>query len=252
MTLPRPLLALLLLGALLLSGCGLFGGKPKPIPPVGQLYQDGEVQLAKGSYDKARDAFTKLYEHYADSYLAVRARFLVGEAYYREQEYEKAIKEFEAFLTFYPGDAIADLAQYRLAMSYYDQLQTVEKDQGLTVKALAEFQKLVKHYPESRYAPDALAKIEICRNRLAQKELWVAEYYVKQRSYAAALQRLEVILRDYPRAPVIPQTLYLQGDALFRLGQPEEAAKPIRRLVEEFGHTEWARRAYQRYSGLLR
>jgi len=249
LTPPWRLLALV--GLLLLSGCGLFGKKPGPIPPAGPLYQEGELLLARQNYDKAREAFTKLYEYYPDSYLAVRARFLVGEAYYREQEYEKAIKEFEQFLTFYPSAAIADLAQYRLAMSYYDQLQTVEKDQGLTAKALAEFQKLLKYYPESRYAPDVLAKIEICRNRLAQKELWVAEYYVRQGNPAAALQRLEIILKDYPRAMVIPQTLYLKGDALFRLGQREEAAKAIRRLVEEFGHTEWARRAHRRFAGQL-
>lgn len=251
MTPPRLLLVLAVVGPLLLSGCSFFRSKPETIPPAAQLYQDGELMLTRKNYDKAREAFKKLYEHYPDTDLAVRARFLMGETFYREEEYEQAVKEFEQFLTFFPGAAIADLAQYRLAMSYYDQLQPVEKDQGLTAKAQAEFEKLVKRYPESRYAPDALAKIELCRNRLAQKELWVAEYYIRQGKYAAALQRLEVVLKDYPRALVIPQALFFKGDTLLRLGQREEAAKAIHRLVEEYSHTEWARRAYQRYAGQL-
>ena len=61
---------------------------------------------------------------------APRARFLIGEAFYREAEFDKAIKEFEIFLAFYPRHQIADLVQYRLAMSYYDQMKPVEQDQA--------------------------------------------------------------------------------------------------------------------------
>ncbi len=110
---------------------------------------------------------------------APRARFLIGEAFYREAAFDKAIKEFEVFMSFYPRHEIADLVQFRLAMSYYDQMKPVEQDQGLTVKAMEQFKKLVREYPDSRYASDALAKIEICRGRLAQKELWVAAYYLE-------------------------------------------------------------------------
>src|SRR5207244_8285443 len=121
----------------------------------------------------------------------------------------KAIKEFESFMSFYPRHQIADLVQFRLATAYYDQLKPVEQDQGLSKKALDQFKKLVKEYPESRSATDALARIDICRGRLAQKEVWVANYYFVQGNPSSARQRLELVLKDFPRTLVIPETLWL-------------------------------------------
>jgi outer membrane protein assembly factor BamD len=239
----RMLLASLLLVA---SGCGFLRPAPTPILPADELYASGEKELAEKRYEQAREKFKKIVERHPNSSYAPRARFLIGEAYYREAEFDKAIKEFEAFLSFFPRHQIADLVQYRLAMSYYDQVKPVEQDQGLTQRALDQFKKLVKEYPESRYATEALAKVDICRGRLAQKEVWVASYYITQGNPSAARQRLELVLKSYPRTLVIPETLYLLADVNFYEGKNAEAVDLLRRLSGEYGYTEWGRRATQR------
>jgi outer membrane protein assembly factor BamD len=236
----------LIASSLFLGGCAFFTQQPEVLLPAADLYETGNYALGRSRYQEARAAFQKIVERHPDSSFAPLARFLLGEAYYREAEFDKAIKEFEAFMAFYPRHQIADLAQYRLAMSYYDQLKPVEQDQGLTAKALAEFQTLVKEYPESRYAPDGLAKIDICRLRLAQKELWIAHYYSNQRNTTAARQRLEIILKDYPGTLVVPETLFLLAEIQRQEGQPEEASRTLKKLVDEYPYTEWGRRASQR------
>jgi outer membrane protein assembly factor BamD len=215
------------------------------LPPE-ELYALGERKLEQRTYSEARDDFKKIVERHPNSSLAPRARFLVGEAYYREAEFDKAAKEFETFLAFYPRHQIADLVQYRYAMSYYDQMKPVEQDQGLTAKALEQFRKLVKEYPESRYATEALAKIDVCRGRLAQKEVWVATYYFNQGNRSAARQRLELVLKEYPRTLVIPETLYVLAEVNFSEGRTQEATGLLRQLASEYGFTEWGRRAAQR------
>lgn len=230
----------------LLPGCTLFRGRPDTVPPPAQLYEEGERQLLQGRYDSARDAFGKLAERHPESDLVPVARFLIGESYYRAKEFEKAAPEFEAFVTLYPGHGIADLGQYRLARSYFDQMPALERDQAITAKALTEFQKLIRLYPESRYAPDALVKIETGRQRLAQKELWVADFYVRQGNLQAALPRYDAVLKDYARTPTAPEALYLKADILIRLGRADEAAGVLRRLVEEFPASDWSRRGRQR------
>ena len=248
MGVPLTSLARILLAALLLlaGGCGWLRPAPTPILPPEELYQLGETELGRNRYDEARQHFRKIVERHPNASLAPRARFLVGEAYYREGEFASAIKEFETFLSFFPRHQIADLVQYRLAMSYYDQLKPVEQDQGLTVKAMEQFRKLVKEYPESRYATDALAKIDVGRGRLAQKELWVASYYFTQGNLTATRQRLDVILKEYPRTLVIPETLFLLAEVNLAEGKTAEGRALLRRLTEEYGFTEFGRRAAQR------
>ncbi|MBI2218266.1 MAG: outer membrane protein assembly factor BamD [Candidatus Rokubacteria bacterium] len=231
---------------LITGGCGWFRSQPTPILPADELYARGEAELERRQYEDARQAFQKIVERHPNSSFAARARFLIGEAFYREGEFDKGIAEFETFMSFYPRHQIADLVQYRLAMSYYDQMKPVEQDQGLTVKAVEQFRKLVKEFPESRYATDALAKIEVCRGRLAQKEVWVASYYFNQGNTAGARQRLELVLREHPRALVVPEALWLLAEVNAREGKTQEASGLLRRLASEFGHTEFGRRAAQR------
>jgi outer membrane protein assembly factor BamD len=228
------------------AGCGWLRPAPTPILPADELYKIGETNLEKRRYLEARESFKKIVERHPDSSYAARGRFLIGEAFYREGEFDKAIAEFRTFLSFYPRHQIADLVQYRLAMAYYDQIKPIEQDQGLAIKALAEFKKLVKEYPESRYAGDALAKVDICRGRQAQKELWVATYYFNQGNPSGARQRLELVLKEYPRTLVVPEALWLLGEVNLREGKDAAARELFRRLVEEYSYTDFGRRAGQR------
>jgi len=231
---------------LLAGGCAWFRPAPTPILPPEELYQLGEGELEKKRFAEAREHFRKVVERHPNSSYAPRARFLIGEAFYRDAEFDKAAKEFEGFLAFYPRHEIADLVQYRLAMSYYDQIKPIEQDQGLAGKAMEQFKKLVKDYPESRYATDGLAKIEVCRGRLAQKEVWVAAWYIGQGNSSGARPRLEKVIKEYPRSPVIPEALSLLADVNFSEGRTADALSLLRQVATEYGYTEWGKRAAQR------
>ena len=242
--LPRILLASLLLAT---AGCGSLGSwlrpAPTPILPPEELYKLGEQSLEKRTYAEAREAFKKIVERHPTSSYAARGRFLLGESYYRESEFDKAIAEFRTFLSFYPRHQIADLVQYRLAMAYYDQIKPIEQDQALARKALEEFKRLIKEYPESRYATDALAKIDIARGRQAQKELWVATYYFNQGNPSGARQRLELVLKEYPRTLVVPEALWLLAEVNYREGRDSAGRELLLRLADEYPYTEFGRRA---------
>ncbi len=241
---PSALRRIVLLSLVLATaGCGFLKPLPTPILPPEELYKLGEGHMETRRYADARDAFKKIVERHPTSSYAPRARFLIGETYYRESEFDKAMVEFRTFLSFYPRHQIADLVQYRLAMAYYDQIKPIEQDQGIAVKALAEFKKLIKEYPESRYASDALAKIDIARGRQAQKEVWVATYYFNQGNPSGARQRLELVLKEYPRTLVIPEALWVLAEVNVYEGKDAAARELLRRLVDEYAHTDFGRRA---------
>jgi outer membrane protein assembly factor BamD len=237
---------LLLLVLLTTAGCAWMKPQPTPILPPEELYQIGESELDKKRYPEAREQFRKVVERHPNSSYAPRARFLIGESFYREPDFDKAATEFEAFLAFYPRHQIADLVQFRLAMSYYDQIKPIEQEQAFAQKAMEQFKKLVKEYPESRYATDAIAKIEVCRGRLAQKEVWVAAYYMNQGNPGGARQRLEKVIKEYPRAPVMPEALSLLADVNFSEGRDKEAVELLRQVANDYSYTEFGKRAAQR------
>ena len=88
----RVLVMSLLLGV---AGCSAIMPGPTPILPPEELYKTGETELGYRRYEEARLNFRKIVERHPNSTLAPKARFYIGEAYYREAEFEKAVKEFE-------------------------------------------------------------------------------------------------------------------------------------------------------------
>ena len=203
-----------------LGGCAtiedMFRQKAQALLPATDLYQMGEQDMNKKNYVAARASFQKIVERHPQSSYAARARFLIGETYFREAVFDKAIKEFEGFMSFYPRHEIADLVQFRLAMSYYDQMKPVEQDQGLTVKAIEQLKKLVREYPDNENNP------------------------------VAARQRLEGVLKDYPRSLIVPEALYRLADINAREGRAEESQQMFKKLADEYPYTEWGRRGGQR------
>lgn len=76
----------------------------------------------------------------------------------RDGQYAESASAFQQFLTSFPGDELADNAQYWLAETYYVQREFA--------RALPEFEKVVASYPQSSKLPDALLKIGYCNYEL--------------------------------------------------------------------------------------
>src|SRR2546428_524674 len=89
-------------------------------------------------------------------------------------------------------------------------------------------------------------EIDKCRERIDQKEVWVANYYFTLGNPSAARQRLELVMKDYPRTAVIPETLFLLAEVNFYEGKNAEAIELLRRLSVDYDFTEWGRRGKQR------
>src|SRR5438445_13780157 len=123
---PALLVRVLVMGLLLrVGGCAALVPAPTPILPPEELYKTGETELGNRRYEEARLNFRKIVERHPNSSYAPKARFYIGEAYYREAEFDKAVKEFEGFLAFFPRHEVADLVQDLPAMTYYAQLAPV-------------------------------------------------------------------------------------------------------------------------------
>ena len=128
-----------------------------------------------------------------------------------------------AILDFYPGDEDAPYALYLMALSYYDQIDDVGRDQGLTFQALKGMRDVIETYPDSEYARSAILKFDLAFDQLAAKEMEVGRYYLKRRHYSAAINRFRVVVQDFQTTTHTAEALHRLVESYLALGLTDEA-----------------------------
>src|SRR5206468_10613693 len=133
--------------------------------------------MDEGDYEQAAKLFDGVERQHPYSVWARRAQLMSAFNYYLAKKYNDAISSAQRFVTIHPGNEEAPYAQYLIAMSYYQQINDVNRDQGTTQLASDAFGELIRRYPESRYSSDARLKMDLIRDHLAGKEMEVGRFY---------------------------------------------------------------------------
>jgi outer membrane protein assembly factor BamD len=220
------------IGAVLLAGslsaCSNFlGGNDEPqlenYTPE-QIYQLGEFELEnQRKPDDAIRYFSEVERLYPYSEWAKRALIMQAFAYHKAKKYEEARVAAQRYLDNYPTDEDAPYAQYLLALSYYDQIDEVGRDQGLTFQALQGMRDVIELYPDSDYARSAMLKFDLAFNHLAGKEMEIGRFYLKGGHYTAAINRFRVVVEQYQTTTHTPEALMRLVESYLALGFSDEA-----------------------------
>ena len=223
----RGLVALALTG-MLLAGCGGVGSRSGATDLEGfsaeEIFRRGEFELETSH--RATDAiryFSEVERLFPYSRFARRALVMQAYALHRDRNYEEARVVAQRFLDLYPGDEDAAWAQYIIALSFYDQIEDVGRDQGLTFQALRALRDVIERHPDSEYARSAVLQFDLAFDHLAGKEMEVGRYYLRQRQYAAAINRFRVVVEDFETTTHTPEALHRLVESYLSLGLQDEA-----------------------------
>ncbi len=229
----------------MIQGCSAS----RVIPRLSDNATDAEKQYIKGislfydsMYPEAIAAFNDVKNKYPYSDFAALAQLQLGEVEYDKREFTAAVDAYQLFLKYYPGHQKSDYAMYRIAESYFEQVPSewwflppaAEKDQAVVRRALTAYHEMLTQFPNSEYAKEADEKHKICRNRLADHEIYVARFYQKRNKDEAAVSRLQATLTDYGGAGSDPEILQLLAISLDRLGKTEEAIDSLEQLIKSY------------------
>ncbi|WP_300055921.1 outer membrane protein assembly factor BamD [uncultured Roseobacter sp.] len=239
-----------LLVAALVAGCG--GGdrgaprnffNPEEIPletySAEQIFERGEFELNRSRPDDAAFFFSEIERLYPYSDWARRALIMQAFSYHRDQDYPNSRSAAQRFIDFYPEDDDAAYAQYLLALSYYDQIDEVGRDQGLTFQALQALREVIERYPESDYARSAILKFDLAFDHLAGKEMEIGRYYLRRNHYTAAINRFRVVVEDFQTTTHTPEALHRLVEAYLSLGLTDEAQTAGAILGFNYRSTDW-------------
>ncbi|MBL9049519.1 MAG: outer membrane protein assembly factor BamD [Tabrizicola sp.] len=208
-----------------LAGCG-SGNKERPLDSytAEEIFKKGELELETGRRKKdALVYFQEVERLYPYTEFAKRALIMQAYTHHQAKEYPEARDAAQRFLDFYPGDEDAPYALYLMALSYYDQIDDVGRDQGITFQALQGMRDVIETYPDSEYARSAILKFDLAFDQLAAKEMEVGRYYLKRRHYAAAINRFRVVVADFQTTTHTAEALHRLVECYLALGLTDEA-----------------------------
>jgi len=214
-----------------------------------QIFERGEQQIAAGNPDDAAFTFGEVERLYPYSDFAERALIMQAYAYHRDQDYPNSRASAQRYLDFYPREEDAAYAAYLLALSYYDQIDDIGRDQGLTFQALQSLRRVIEQYPGTEYAEASVTKFNLAFNHLAAKEMEIGRYYLKRENYIAAANRFRTVVEDFQTTTHTPEALHRLVESYLSLGLLEEAQTAGAILGFNYQSTEWYEASFALLTG---
>jgi outer membrane protein assembly factor BamD len=212
--------------AAVLAGCAGSASNERALDSytAEEIYKKGELELETGKRPKdALVYFQEVERLYPYTEFAKRALIMQAFTHHKAKEYPEARDAAQRYLDFYPGDEDAPYALYLMALSYYDQIDDVGRDQGITFQALQGMRDVIETYPDSEYARSAILKFDLAFDQLAAKEMEVGRYYLKRGHYAAAINRFRVVVADFQTTSHTAEALHRLVECYLALGLTDEA-----------------------------
>jgi outer membrane protein assembly factor BamD len=244
-----------LCGALLTAGaCGAKDVIPQNVAnPDRFLFDRGDASLKQKKWLEAREYYRQVFDNYPQSPLRPEAKLGIADTYLGEKSAESLVladSEYREFLTYYPRHQRADYAQYKLAMTHFQQMRGPSRDQTSTRDALTEFQVFFDRFPDSPLTPEVRKNWRIARDRLSDSERLVAELYMRINNWRGAITRLQGVLKDDPNYTNRDAAYYDLAEIYFKTDNKAQALPWYQKLVDEFTQSEYLEKAQERVKEL--
>ena len=223
-----------------LTGCNDLTDKETPKELTAkEIYLQAEVNLKDSLHAEASELYAKVERLYPYSEWAKKSLLMSSVANHKGGFYEESRLDAERYLDFYPADTNAAYAQYLIALSYYDQIDNVSRDQSVTFKALQAFRTVIERYPDSEYTSPSLLKFDLSLDHLAGAEMEVGRYYLKRGHFGAAISRFRVVVEEFETTSHTPEALHRLVESYLSLGLNANAQTTGAILGYNFQASDW-------------
>ena len=212
---------------------------------VESLYAEAQRRLDRGNTLVAAALFDEVERQHPYSPWARRAQLMSAFSYYVARDYNKAIQNAQRFLSIHPGNKDAPYAYYLIALSYYEQISDVNRDQKITEQAQTALREVNRRFPQTEYAADARLKLDLVADHLAGKEMEIGRLYQRSGNWLAAAMRFRNVVEKFDTTSNTPEALYRLTESNLAIGVPAEAVKYAAVLGANYPGTEWYEKAYE-------
>jgi len=212
--------------------------------PVEQLYNEAMDAMQSGRLVTATRLFDEVERQHPYSAWATKAQLMAAYANYQRDAYDEAIIALDRFIELHPGNRDIAYAYYLKALSYYEQISDIGRDQRMTELALTSLQDVVRRFSKTTYARDATLKLDLTRDHLAGKDMEIGRFYLKQGYFLAAINRFREVIEKYQTTTHVPEALHRLTEAYLALGITDEAQTAAAILGHNYPGSEWYKDSY--------
>ena len=163
-----------------------------------QLAWDGMEAYEDGDYKEGIEYFQQLRDRFPFSKYVILAELKIADSHYHLKNYDEAIFAYEEFEKLHPRNEAIPYVVYQIGRCYFDQIDTIDRDQTPARMAYETFQRLDKQFPNDKYARSGVEHITTCVKSIAGNEYYIGVFYYKSKHYKAALHRFMTVISDFP------------------------------------------------------
>ena len=236
---------------LIISGCGQKKVEVKPLEDTNidsqmiKAYNEGLTALDNKDYMLAVKKFGEAEILYPQSIWAPRSALMTAYSYYVYERYFDTIFELERFLKNYPEHNRQNYAYYLLGLAYYEQIVDEKKDLEPIINSKKYFQIIINEYPGSEYAADAEFKLDLIKEILAAKEMYLGRYYIEKEKWIPAINRYKTILENYDDTIYVEEAIHRLVEIHYKVGLINESKKYANLLGYNYQSGEWYEKSYK-------
>ena len=208
-------------------------------------YEEGLESLKAGDVLYAAKKFNEVSLLYPQSEWAPKASLMAAYSYYSQNYYGDAIFEIKQFLKTYPKDYRVGYAHFLMAMCYYETIIDEKKDLKPLMQAKEKFEFVINNYPGTDFALDSKYKIDLIKDILASKEMYIGIHYIKKEKWIPAINRFQTVVKKYDTTIYVEEALHRLVEIHYKIGLTEESKKYASMLGYNYLSNEWYKRSYQ-------
>ena len=210
-----------------------------------ELYASGMTALRARRYQQALEMFDAIEREHPYSTWATNARLMAAYTDYSRNRYTEAIGTLDRFIQLHPAHRDIAYAYYLRALSQYEQINDAQRDQRQTEVAMQALQDVINRFPETPFARDARLKIDLARDHLAGRDMFIGRYYQRQRLYHSSIGRYRRVIDEYQTTNHVPEALFRLVEVYTALGVPQEAQRVASVLGYNYPGSVWYRDAFR-------
>ncbi len=221
-------------------------------------YRLADTYSKAGEYTKSNTYIDWLLKSFPDGKRAARAQLLKAQNFFNMKEFEKAIDEYQKFLSLYPDDELAPAAQTGMSQAFYYQSQNdpdalrkfTEKFPTSEYAALAIYDQGVKYYEEKKYKKAAdyfmTLAIDYPKSEKAPKSLiYAGQLFAMIKDWDNSASAYKKYIDFFPNGERIQDAYFGLGVALLQSGHYKRSADVFKELLEKYPDTRYKEKAYK-------